>query len=352
MGKGLLADSHPLCISAARSSALAEADVVLIIGARLNWILHYGKAPKWREDVKLIRLDISPESIDDNKVAEVALVGDAQAILTQICEELRLHSTGNAPQGLPNGMPPGQTAWYKSLLSKCHDNAQKLIQKTMIFPSPSKAPGSGPSLLTYHQAFHVIKKVIPRNHVFIGEGANTMDIARSMFDVQEPRSRLDAGTQATMGVGLGYCIAAARFEQTKAAGRRPVIAVVGDSAFGFSAMEIETAARNRLGMLIIVMNNGGVRRDCDLSSADEETLNEIPLAPGLQRSPSGCLQEHSCGKVATDSLVARSEIRPTRHCAWWQGPLCSNAAGARNRRLKWYISRDRWHSNSHQRHYG
>lgn len=90
-----------------------------------------------------------------------------------------------------------------------------------------------------------------------------MDIARSMFEVFEPRSRLDAGTQATMGVGMGFAIAASLFAQQEykkdpKKGLKTVVSVVGDSAFGFSAMEVETAVRNKLGMLIIVMNNGGV----------------------------------------------------------------------------------------------
>jgi 2-hydroxyacyl-CoA lyase 1 len=259
MGKGLISDKHPMCISAARSTALSEADVVLIVGARLNWILHYGHPPKWNQDVKLIRLDINAESIDDNKSAEVALLGDASAIIDQLC-----HALGSEqPVGDPFAkMPNNQASWYKRLLSTCHNNSQKLIEKAMVFPRWQRGSVDQVALpLTYHQAFNIIRKNIPADHVFIGEGANTMDIARTMFDVVSPRSRLDAGTQATMGVGMGYCIAAAIQEQQRLKGRstpRPVVAVVGDSAFGFSGLEIETAVRNKLGMLIIVMNNGGV----------------------------------------------------------------------------------------------
>lgn len=256
MGKGLISDKHPMCISAARSTALREADVVLVVGARLNWILHYGQSPKWNQDVKLIKLDINAESIDDNKRAEVALVGDASAIIDQFCHALGSEHGVSDPFAK---MPDSQASWYKKLLSTCHDNSQKLIEKAMVFPRPSKGNIGQVALpLTYHQSFNIIRKTIPADHVFIGEGANTMDIARSMFDVVSPRSRLDAGTQATMGVGMGYCIAAAIYEQ-KRPKRRPVVAVVGDSAFGFSGFEIETAVRNKLGMLIVVMNNGGVR---------------------------------------------------------------------------------------------
>lgn len=238
--------------------ALSEADVVFIIGARLNWILHYGQAPKWNKDVKLIKLDIDPGSIDDNKSADIALLGDASGIVEQLCDVLEADQSGGDPY---TKMSESQANWYKKLLSTCHDNSQKLIEKAMVIPRPSRgglnvlAPP-----LTYHQAFNVVRKNIPTDHIFVGEGANTMDIARSMFDVSNPRSRLDAGTQATMGVGLGYCIAAAFCEQSRKdrSSSRPIVAVVGDSAFGFSGMEIETAVRNKLGMLIVVMNNGGV----------------------------------------------------------------------------------------------
>jgi 2-hydroxyacyl-CoA lyase 1 len=259
MGKGLISDKHPMCISAARSTALREADVVLVVGARLNWILHYGQSPKWNNDVKLIKLDINAESIDDNKSAEVALVGDASAIIDQLCYALGSEHGVTDPFAK---MSDSQASWYKKLLSTCHDNSQKLIEKAMVFPRPAKGNVEQVALpLTYHQSFNIIRKNIPADHVFIGEGANTMDIARSMFDVVSPRSRLDAGTQATMGVGMGYCIAAAIHEQ-KRPERRPIVAVVGDSAFGFSGFEIETAVRNKLGMLIVVMNNGGVRSWC------------------------------------------------------------------------------------------
>lgn len=274
MGKGLLPDTHPLCISAARSAALARADVVLVVGARLNWILHYGRQPKWAENVKFIRIEIEHEAVDDNVKAEVGLVGDVKAVMEQLSHELmqrgyrddqneasQIQDSQDSDIKLVN---TDHTAWYQSLLAKCHANSQNMIQKSVIFPQiPSLKPFDPPKPLQYHQAFALIKQYIPQDHIFIGEGANTLDIARSMFDVFQPRSRLDPGTQATMGVGMGLAIAAGVLTQQEVElgqrkTRRKVVAIVGDSAFGFSAMEVETAVRNRLGMLIIVMNNGGV----------------------------------------------------------------------------------------------
>ena len=268
MGKGLVSDSHPLSIGAARSTAISGADVVLVLGARLNWILHYGGQPKWAKDVKFIRVDIEPEAIDDVVESQVGLCGDVNAVVEQLL--------AIAPKRAKRSSEVSQ--WMQTLQAKVVANQGKAAKLAIIPPTAAtsswtselQSPKS-PGRLTYQQAFHMIKEQLPDSHIFIGEGANTMDIARAIFDVHEPRSRLDAGTQATMGVGMGFCIAAALLAEEQQAsgwvgrdgrrimGRRKVVAVLGDSAFGFSAMEVETAVRNRLGMLIVVMNNGGVR---------------------------------------------------------------------------------------------
>ena len=270
MGKGLLPDTHGLSIGAARSAALAHADVVLVLGARLNWILHYGSQPKWAEGVKFVRVDVESESLDDVVRSEVGLCGDLNEVIGQLIKVLEKRGKGTA--GLWD-------EWVKTLRDKVEANQEKAAKLAVITPSPTTSswssepnPPDAPvqQRLTYHQAFNLIKSQLPPSHIFIGEGANTLDVGRSVFDVNEPRSRLDPGTQATMGVGMGFAIAAALVAEEQERdgwktregktleGRRKVVAVLGDSAFGFSAMEVETAVRNRLGMLIVVMNNGGV----------------------------------------------------------------------------------------------
>lgn len=272
MGKGLMSDTHPLSIGAARSNALAGADVVLVLGARLNWILHYGVEPKWAAGVKFIRVDLEAEGIDDVVPAEVGLLGDIKAVVDQLLQAVS--------RGASRRDHRAQEQWLQTLREKVSANQAKAAKLAVIPPTPTTSAWSSepnppqgpvPKRLTYQQAFSLIKAQLPDSHIFIGEGANTMDVGRAVFDVHEPRSRLDAGTQATMGVGMGFSIAAALVAEEQQAvgwvsrsgqretGRRKVVAVLGDSAFGFSAMEVETAARNRLGMLIVVMNNGGVR---------------------------------------------------------------------------------------------
>jgi 2-hydroxyacyl-CoA lyase 1 len=81
MGKGVVPDSHPNNVSPARSTALGQADVVLLLGARLNWILHFGKAPRFRPDVKIIHVDLNAEEFDNNVRSSVNLLGDITSIV-------------------------------------------------------------------------------------------------------------------------------------------------------------------------------------------------------------------------------------------------------------------------------
>lgn len=193
MGKGVVSDHHPLCVSAARSKALKEADVVLLVGARLNWILHYGKSPKWSDHVKYIHIDIQPEEIGNNGATTLGLLGDIKLVLQQLLLSSSSHNK------LPVFQPDSNT-YINGLLDKVKQNVQKTQASGRI--------GDDHSVLNYQTAFTVIKDILPQQGiVYVSEGANTMDIGRSFFDVQEPRRRLDAGTGATMGVGMGYAIA-------------------------------------------------------------------------------------------------------------------------------------------------
>lgn len=187
MAKGTISDTHPLCVAAARSKALREADVVLLVGARLNWILHYGHSPKWSSQVRFIHIDILPEEIGNNGANSIALVGDIKATLAEL---------------LRHQLPklPGNNAYLTGL--------KEHVKKNLAKAEASKKKGSDTSVMTYQTAYAVVKDILPPNDiVYVSEGANTMDIARSFFDVHEPRHRLDAGTFATMGVGMGYAIA-------------------------------------------------------------------------------------------------------------------------------------------------
>ncbi|CAG8569232.1 12433_t:CDS:2 [Funneliformis mosseae] len=251
MGKGVLSDHHPLCVSAARSKALADADVILLLGARLNWILHFGLPPKFNKDVKIIQIDILPEEHFNNSRINIALLGHLPLVISQLIDSL------------PKSFKYSSTSdYFISLKQKINSNIKITNEKFHDDNIP----------MSYYRAFYEIKRKLPKNDIiFVSEGANTMDIARSIFDVQEPRCRLDAGTMATMGVGMGYAMAAKLCCPNKR-----VVAIVGDSAFGFSAMEIETAVRANLPLLIMIINNNGIYHGLDSKTFDETPINNLP----------------------------------------------------------------------------
>ena len=233
MGKGVVPDDHPLAVAAARSYALQNADLIFLLGARLNWILHFGLPPRFRPDVRVVQLDIEPEEIGQNVPAEVALIGDGKAITGQLNRALE-----DSPWQYP-----AETAWRTNLESSARDNQASLAQMM----DDDSAP------MNYYRALRDIRDAIPSDALIVSEGANTMDIGRTVLPNFEPRTRLDAGTFGTMGVGMGFAIAAAVTNP----GRR-VVAVEGDSAFGFSGMEVEVACRHKLPITFIVLNNGGI----------------------------------------------------------------------------------------------
>lgn len=187
MGKGVVPDSHHLNIAAARSTALAGADVVLLLGARLNWILHFGKRPRWRHDVTFIHVDISAEELGNNSDNSIRLLGDVGLV----AEQLR-----NAFSGW--SYPTGSSAFLKTVREKAGHNLSNIRKLAKSDRIP----------MSYHRALTEIKEaLLGMDVVFVNEGANTMDIGRTIFEVQNPRRRIDAGTFATMGVGVGYAIA-------------------------------------------------------------------------------------------------------------------------------------------------
>ncbi|MCZ6640828.1 MAG: oxalyl-CoA decarboxylase [Gammaproteobacteria bacterium] len=233
MGKGILPDDDPLSVGAARSTALREADLVFLMGARLNWIMHFGLPPRFAPNVRVIQLDINAEEIGTNVPAEVALVGDGKAIAAQLNKALESRQW----------FYPAEAPWRAKLQQKAKDNIEAV--------TPMMEDESTP--MNYYRAYRDIEDWLPENAIIIGEGANTMDIGRTQMVNRAPRNRLDAGTYGTMGIGMGFAIAAAVVNPDQ-----PIVSVQGDSAFGFSGMEIETMCRYGLPIKMIVLNNGGI----------------------------------------------------------------------------------------------
>ena len=233
MGKGLLPDDHPLSVAAGRSYALQNADLVFLIGARLNWIMHFGQPPRFAENVRVIQLDIAAEEIGTNVPTEVGLVGDAKAIVGQLNTALE------------------EQPWQFSAENTWRTGLAKKIAENQALNEPMLNDDSVP--MGYYRVLREIRDMLPRDAMLINEGASTMDIGRQVLPTYLPRHRLDAGTFGTMGVGLSYAIAAQVVDRNKR-----VVAVEGDSAFGFSGMEVEVACRYNLPITFIVINNNGI----------------------------------------------------------------------------------------------
>jgi oxalyl-CoA decarboxylase len=240
MAKGLLPDTHPQSAAAARSLVLQEADVVMLIGARLNWLLSHGKGKTWGDQPKtFVQVDIEPKEMDSNVEIAAPVVGDI----------------GSCVQALLDGMgkdwaaPPA--SWIDEINTRVETNVTRMAPRLQNKNVP----------MDYHGALGALRTIIKErpDAILVNEGANTLDFARSIIDMYKPRKRLDVGTWGVMGVGMGTAIAAA--VETG----HPVLAVEGDSAFGFSGMEIETICRYNLPVCVVVFNNGGIYRGTDVN---------------------------------------------------------------------------------------
>ncbi|WP_127500435.1 oxalyl-CoA decarboxylase [Actinoplanes solisilvae] len=243
MAKGLLPDDHPQSVASTRSLALKRADVVLLVGARLNWLLGHGDAPQWNPDAKFIQVDIASTELDSNQPIAAPLVGDVGSVMQALLERTK----------------PGQISvpapWRDELSSRSAANVAKMAKRLEAAETahPMKFLG----------ALRAIRDVLrenPRAYV-VNEGANALDLARNTIGMSVPRHRLDSGTWGVMGIGLGFAIAAA------VESGDPVVAIEGDSAFGFSGMELETICRYDLPIVTIVLNNSGVYRGDAAASA-------------------------------------------------------------------------------------
>jgi oxalyl-CoA decarboxylase len=243
MAKGLLPDTHAQSAAATRSFVLAEADVVMLIGARLNWLLSHGKGKTWGAPnaKKFIQIDIAPTEMDSNVAIAAPLVGDVGSCVSALLAGMGANWT----------KPPAE--WTSAIAERKDKNLSKMAATLALRPSP----------MSFQSALAVIRDAVKARPdiIVVNEGANTLDFARSIVDMYEPRKRLDVGTWGIMGIGMGFAVGAA------VTTGKPIIAIEGDSAFGFSGMEVETICRYNLPVCVIVFNNNGVYRGTDVNGS-------------------------------------------------------------------------------------
>jgi oxalyl-CoA decarboxylase len=241
MAKGLLPDTHPQSAGAARSTVLKQSDVVLLIGARLNWLLSHGKGKTWGEpgSQKFIQIDIEPREMDSNVEIVAPVVGDIGSCVSALLE------------GMGDKWPAPPADWSAAISEKKEANIAKMASRLKKNSTP----------MDFHSALGALRTVIKErpDAILVNEGANTLDLARGVIDMYQPRKRLDVGTWGVMGIGMGFAVAAA-VETGK-----PVLAIEGDSAFGFSGMEVETICRYNLPVCVVIFNNNGIYKGTDVN---------------------------------------------------------------------------------------
>jgi oxalyl-CoA decarboxylase len=247
MAKGILPDTHEQSAAATRSFVLPEADVVLLIGARLNWLLSHGKGKTWGGKnpkdwggQKFIQVDISPQEADSNVRIDAPVVGDIGSCVSALLA------------GIGAGWPRPPAEWLAAIAGRKEKNVAKMTETLAKNPTP----------MNFHSALNVVRDIIKANPeaILVNEGANALDFTRSIVDMYKPRKRLDVGTWGVMGIGMGFSVAAA------VVSGQPVIAIEGDSAFGFSGMEVETICRYNLPVCVVILNNNGVYRGDEVNA--------------------------------------------------------------------------------------
>ncbi|WP_302265582.1 oxalyl-CoA decarboxylase [uncultured Duncaniella sp.] len=233
MAKGLMPDAGPLSALSCRSTIMQKADVVMIIGARLNWMLSFGKG-KWNPDMKFIQLDVEPQEMDVNVPIAAPVVGDMGLALDAILAKLSVASMSTDP------------AWLSALQAETKEKNVKFQARL--------AANKGTMPMDHWTAIGIIKPILESNPdiILVNEGANTLDDTRVAIDMSLPRHRIDCATWAIMGMGMGSVVGAA------VASGKQVVAVEGDSAFGFSGMDFSTICRFNLPVTVVILNNGGI----------------------------------------------------------------------------------------------
>ncbi len=231
MAKGILPDKHPLSALSVRSTIMAESDVVILVGARLNWLLSRGKG-KWNKSGKFIQLEIDPVEIDCNRPIAAPVVGDLRSSLEAMLARLSDYKMNM------------DSTWVPGLQAETKVKNAKFLARL----APKTVP------MTHWSALGAIKPVMEANPdvILVNEGANTLDDTRVSIDMSLPRHRIDCATWAIMGMGMGSAIGAA------VATGKSVVAIEGDSAFGFSGMDFSTICRFNLPVTVVIFNNGGI----------------------------------------------------------------------------------------------
>ena len=234
-GRGVIAEDEAGFYPYARSSALAEADLVLIVGTRMNYVSSFVSPPRFSATVRRIRIDIDPDEISSSQQLDVGIVGDAKAVLKQLIEAART-------RGLSNQFAP----WRQRL--EGIEQKKRGVQESMLH--------SDQQPIHPLRLCREIRDFIRRDAILVVDGRDILNFGRQSIPTFVARHRMNSGTLGTMGVGLPLGVGA-----KVAKPGHQVVVLHGDGSFGMNAMELDTAARHKLGVITVISLNGGWTAD-------------------------------------------------------------------------------------------
>ena len=296
-GRGVIEEDHRLSFLGARNQAWKEADVVLFVGTRLNFIVGFGLPPRFAEDVKIIQVDISDEEIGRNRPVDVGIIGDAKIVLQQLSKEGRDVFHGRK-----------ELAWIDTL--RGYD--QRAQEKSQALLNTDQTPIHPLRLLKE------VRDFMDRDAIVVVDGHETLNFARQTIPTHAPGHRVNAGPNGCMGVAVPFGLGA-----KVAKPNTQVIVLSGDGSFGMNGMEIDTMVRHNIPALIVISNNGGwagagvmnAGRDLGFSRYDkmaevfggygEYVENPQDITPALKRAAAAV----AAGKPAVVNVVTDPTAR-------------------------------------------
>jgi acetolactate synthase-1/2/3 large subunit len=235
MSRGTVPEDHALSFLNARSRAFTEADVLLVVGTRFNYVIQFGRAPRFATDVKVIQVDVDPAELGHNRPVDVPIAGDARAVLEQLAAEAR----GRID-------PAHHRPWVDRLRAL---DAEKQLEA-------EKAMSTDQTPIHPLRLCKEIRDFLRRDAILVVDGQEILNYGRQSLPTFVPGHRLNSGPFGCMGVGLPFGIGA-----KVACPDTQVLVLHGDGSYGLNAMEIDSAVRHHIPVVVVISNNGGWTAD-------------------------------------------------------------------------------------------
>jgi thiamine pyrophosphate-dependent acetolactate synthase large subunit-like protein len=239
ISRGLIPEDHALSFLNARSTAFAETDCVVAVGTRFDWMIQFGRPPRFAADMKVIHVDVNPAELGHNREVDVPIAGDARAVLEQLCAE--------AEAKLNPGKYASWTGKLRTLDAEKGSEQDKAMSRDELPMHPLRLCKE-------------VRDFLKRDAILVVDGQEILNFGRQAIPTYTPGHRLNSGAFGTMGVGLPYGVGAKVAKPDK-----QVLVLHGDGSFGINAMDIDTAVRHSIPVVTVISNNGGWTADAPWS---------------------------------------------------------------------------------------